>query len=139
MIQENKHDLLKKIQAVKYEYELHGKTHLPNYTSICQQERRIQKEVDAEIRRKHHRGDPHTSQKAAEKVVKSGELTRQQKEVYELWRKHPNTTAGELAGITGRDYYMIQRRKKELVDAKLIKETGEERDGQLVFKAKKGE
>jgi len=37
-------ELLKKIQAVKSEYELHGKTHLPNYGAICKQEKRIKKQ-----------------------------------------------------------------------------------------------
>lgn len=69
-----------------------------------------------------HKSDPETSRTAAEKMVKSGELSRQEQEVYRaiiramnnmsscLEKRHQNFTAKELASWSGLDYFMIQRR-----------------------------
>lgn len=63
-----------------------------------------------------HRNDPDTSFEAAERLIRSGELTRQETSVCEAivdyTVKCPGVdfTAKELAVQSGLDYYMISRR-----------------------------
>ena len=81
-----------------------------------------------------HSGDPATSYSAIESLVKSGEFTRQQAEVYDAWKTYSDTTARELAAFSGLDYYMIQRRKSDLVRKGKLRVVGE-RYRQLVMRA----
>ena len=81
-----------------------------------------------------HTGDPVTSYSAIEKLIESGQFTRQQAEVYDAWKTYPDTTARELARYSGLDYYMIQRRKSDLVRKNKLRVVGEI-NGQLTFRA----
>lgn len=87
-----------------------------------------------------HRNDPITSHKAAEKMIKSGKLTKQQESVLKIIRKyceeHEDFTPKEVAGGINALYFAIQRRKNELANEGLIKTTGEERNGCEVWKIK---
>ncbi len=60
-----------------------------------------------------HRADPQTSYDAADKVVKSGELNRQERIVMDAIARHSQPegiTAKELSAKSGIDYFTIQRR-----------------------------
>ncbi len=64
-----------------------------------------------------HRDDPGTSYAAADRLINSGELNRQEQEVYEVMKRHNRPagyTAKELAYImTGdytKNYFKVQRR-----------------------------
>ena len=83
-----------------------------------------------------HKDDPQTSLDAAEKMLKSGGLARQQRCVLECIRSSnfEDFTALELAeGVKNEWYYVIQRRLHELPQ---IKTTGEKRDGCCVWRLK---
>jgi hypothetical protein len=97
-----------------------------------------------------HSGDPDTSFDAAERLIKSGELTRQEKAVceailtYEALRATgmldialatPGFTAKELAAQSGLDYYMISRRLSALKD-KAIERTMFRRNHSAVWRLK---
>jgi hypothetical protein len=70
-----------------------------------------------------HTNDPATSYEAADKMVKSGELNRQEQEVYANLKKYQryayysnySLTAKELSEIAKLDYFMIQRRISGLI------------------------
>lgn len=70
----------------------------------------------------HHRNDPKTSREAADRMVKSGALNRQEQEVYNDIRryiidcKHNDFTPKELGAWCGTDYHTIQRRLSGLRD-----------------------
>jgi hypothetical protein len=83
-----------------------------------------------------HSGDPETSRKAAERLVESGELSRQEGEVYAAILEHcphDTFTARELADKSDLDYFMIQRR---LSGINQIEHTGGRRNGYAVWKRK---
>lgn len=98
----------------------------------------------AEIDMLCHKNDPETSRKAAERMVKSGELSRQEKIVFRGIQHHligghrEDFTAIELAkwmiGDTPKTYYMIQRRLSGLYRKGKIKRTGQKRNGCCVWK-----
>lgn len=90
-----------------------------------------------------HTGDPITSYEAADEMVKSGKLNKQEQEVWKeinrgidnmetcLGLQHQNFTAKELASWSGIDYFVIQRRLSGLHNKGKIEriKTGKERIG----------
>lgn len=89
------------------------------------------------------RNDPQTSKDAAEKMVKSGKLARQERLVLvtiedvceALYKK--DFTAKEIVRWNNRfDYYTIQRRLSGLHNKGKIERTGEKRDGCCVWRLK---
>jgi len=94
----------------------------------------------AEIKPLSHTNDPTTSYKAADKMVKSGALSRQEQEVWETIKYHVNNTfyktftAKELVGWRHLDYYLIQRRLSGLRNKGRIERTGEKRNGCMVWR-----
>ncbi len=85
-----------------------------------------------------HKNDPETSFAAAEKMIKSGALSRQQNKVYTAIARYflsysfsTGFTARELSNWAGLDYHKIQRRLNELRAKGLISriKLGEERIG----------
>lgn len=72
--------------------------------------------VDYNPELKSHRQDPETSKQAARRV----QAAKQQEEVYQAYRVFAPCTARELADKSGIDYFVIQRRSKELRNAFLI-------------------
>ena len=64
--------------------------------------------------------DPWTSHDAAEHVTKTGKRTRQQQQVLDLIREHPNCSSEELAGFGVLGYSQIARRISELVTGGFI-------------------
>ncbi len=89
--------------------------------------------------------DPDTSFKAAQKMIDSGELSRQEEFVLNLIKQvhdynphyHPDITARELSITTGEDYHLIQRRLSGLNNKCKIERTGETRNGGKVWMLKK--
>lgn len=91
-----------------------------------------------------HKSDPETSHEAAEKMVKSGKLSRQEKMVFRGIRHHligghrEDFTALELArwmiGDFPKNYYIIQRRLSGLHRKGKIERTGKKRDGYCVWR-----
>lgn len=86
-----------------------------------------------------HTNDPITSYEAAEKMVESGNLTRQQESVLRIIqrysRNHRDFTPLELTdGHRTALYFAIQRRKNELKNKGKIEETGEIREGLEVWR-----
>ena len=69
-----------------------------------------------------HTADPQTSFDAGQKMVESGELNRQQKEVHRAISVYTHTTftAKELSHRSGLNYWQIQRRLNELMNKYLI-------------------
>ena len=95
-----------------------------------------------------HTGDPETSYIAADKMVKSGALNKQEwdimfairryKNVYACDMKsfcpeHEDFTARELSNYSGINYYTIQRRLSSLRHKGKIERTGEKRNGCAVW------
>ena len=64
--------------------------------------------------------DPWTSHDAAEHVTKTGKRTRQQQQVLDLIREHPNCSSEELSEFGVLSYSQIARRTKELVTGGFI-------------------
>lgn len=88
-----------------------------------------------------HTNDPITSFDAADKIVKSGALSRQEKQVHKAIVKFfsvPNRpfTARGLAFVSNIDYFVIQRRLSGLHNKGKIQRTGEKRDGCCVWRIK---
>ena len=89
-----------------------------------------------------HRDDPITSYEAADRMVKSGALNRQEERVLDAikcykcstWKE--DFTAKELSNISSINYYTIQRRLSGLHNKGKIERTGEKRDGCCVWKLK---
>jgi hypothetical protein len=87
-----------------------------------------------------HRGDPDTSLEAAERLIKSGELNRQEKLVcnaildYVALYYGLDFTAKELAAQSELDYYMISRRLSGLT--KVIERTMFRRNHSAVWRLK---
>jgi len=95
-----------------------------------------------------HTDDPITSYKAADRMVKSGALSKQEQEVYEAIDSyiHAIRVAGSLhytkSDFTAKDifssstisYYTIQRRLSGLRNKDRIERTGEKRDNCSVWK-----
>jgi hypothetical protein len=86
--------------------------------------------------------DPITSHEAADKMAKSGKLTRQEQEVYAAIKEYlricpyrSNFTAKDLR-IVYMDYYTAQRRLSGLYYKGKIERTGEKRDGCCVWRLK---
>ena len=80
-----------------------------------------------------HKGDPKTSREAAQKMIESCGLARQQRAVLHCIKSSnfEDFTALELAGGVKNDwYYVIQRRLHELPQ---IKRTGQKRNGRCVW------
>ncbi|MCP3683897.1 MAG: hypothetical protein GY861_14535 [bacterium] len=77
----------------------------------------------------HHRNDPGTSKAAAEKMIKSGKMSRQCQEVYDSFLNFAPTTSKALSAISGLDYHMIARRFADLVKSGHIVDTGEKENG----------
>jgi len=83
--------------------------------------------------------DPITSHEAADKMVKSGKLTKQQNSVLKIiaryCKNHKDFTPLELTdGHWTALYYAIQRRKNELNHKGYIESTGEVRNGREVWR-----
>lgn len=87
-----------------------------------------------------HRNDPETSYEAADRMVKSGALSRQEQKVYAKivlyldrirFPRNKGITAKELAHLSGLNYYTIQRRISGLRDRGKIEriQIGQERIG----------
>ena len=57
-----------------------------------------------------HRNDPGTSREAAEELVKSGKLNRQERDVFDALLLYPGQTSKELARLSGLDRYIVARR-----------------------------
>ena len=88
-----------------------------------------------------HRDDPATSYEAADKMVKSGKLARQEQGVFnDICRwiidcDHKDFTAREIADwVVSGDYYKIQRRLSGLRNKGKIERTGEKRNGCRVWR-----
>jgi len=92
-----------------------------------------------------HIKDPATSYEAADRMIKSGELSRQEQDVMCEINIHigkgKDFTPKELARESqdqfygsGLDYYTIQRRLSGLFHKGKIERTGEKRDGCCVWK-----
>jgi len=91
-----------------------------------------------------HTNDPETSKEAAVKMVKSGALSREEKEVLNAiklhlsWRKQfdesEDFTAKEVHYYRGLNYYKIQRRLSGLRNKGKIERTGDKRDGCCVWR-----
>lgn len=93
-----------------------------------------------------HSFDPQTSYDAADRMLKSGKLNKQ--EQYVLDSIHSiagstmlsfNFTAKDIACWTTISYYTIQRRLSGLRNKGKIERTGERRNGCCVWKIKNGE
>lgn len=91
------------------------------------------------------KSDPETSRGAAEKMVKSGALSRQEEQVlaaiqlrlsFKPYTWKDNFTAKELATTSVINYYTIQRRLSGLHNKDKIERTGEKRDGCMVWRLK---
>jgi len=98
---------------------------------------------DIEARLVTHKDDQETSFEAAQKMVKSRALGKQEEEVYKaivtILSAPPITddfTAKEIASWCWVDYYKIQRRFSGLYRKGKIERTGERRDGCCVWKLK---
>ncbi len=100
-----------------------------------------------ELKTLFHKRDPETSKEAAEKMVKSGKLNRQEREVYNDIRRYiidcncTDFTAKELAiwcpwvrSRPNNAYYIIQRRLSGLKNKGKIERTGGKRDGCCIWK-----
>ncbi len=59
--------------------------------------------------------DDATSHEAAERMVRTGELNEQCKEVLVALRKYPGLTSKELAAASGLDRHKVGRRMSDLV------------------------
>ena len=90
-----------------------------------------------------HKDDHQTSYEAADKMIGSGKLNRQEELVYQALKTHlsydgiEDFTAKELSyqGIGHlAGYYTIQRRLSGLRNKGKIERTGEKRDGCCVWK-----
>ena len=91
-----------------------------------------------------HRDDPITSYEAGDRMIKSGALNRQEKQVLGAIRTTPGSamssfdfTAKEVSEISGYNYWMIQRRLSGLYHKGKIERTGERRDGCCVWRLKR--
>jgi hypothetical protein len=88
-----------------------------------------------------HRDDPETSFDAAERLIRSGELNRQEKLVcnaildYAAGLHGFDFTAKELAAQSNLDYYMISRRLSGL-EGKVIERTMFRRNHSAVWRLK---
>jgi len=86
-----------------------------------------------------HTNDPISSYEAADKMIKSGELNRQEQRVWKAIRllhkttRCDNFTAKELNYWTGIGYFIIQRRLSGLHNKGKIKRIGEKRNGCCVW------
>jgi len=89
-----------------------------------------------------HRNDPQTSYDAAEKMVKSGALNRQEERVLDAIKCYVchsckyNFTAKDIFASSTFSYYTIQRRLSGLHHKGKIERTGEKRDGCCVWRLK---
>ncbi len=88
-----------------------------------------------------HKNDPITSYEAADKMIKSGKLSKQEEEIYcAILRIYApincEFTAKQLSDTTGINYYTIQRRLSGLRQKSKIERTGEKRDGCCVWRLK---
>lgn len=88
-----------------------------------------------------HTNDSLTSFEAADKMVKSGELSKKQAVVLKVMRTYSNNhadfTPRDLAGGNWSSlYFEIQRRKNELKNKGLIEKIGKTRDGCEVWRLK---
>lgn len=83
----------------------------------------------------YRRTDPETSREAAERLVASGKLTEQQREVYEALCRFPGSSTKALAQKAGLDRHTVARRMSELFTMKEVYKQGRDRDGMLYFPA----
>lgn len=95
-----------------------------------------------------HTGDPETSYKAADRMIESGKLSRQERAVWkvicDITTNHQlesyacsgaeDFTAKELSNWSGIDYYTIQRRLSGLRHKGKIEHTGEKRNNCCVWR-----
>lgn len=94
-------------------------------------------DIKAEADRLCHRNDPDTSRQAAQKMVESGKLQKQEKHVLDWIKYHHNKidfTARELSGGGSVNYHTIQRRLSGLHRKGKIQRTGEKRNGCAVWR-----
>lgn len=92
----------------------------------------------------YHRADPATSRDAAAKMIKSGKLARQEREVLRTIENrssygfvYSDFTAKELSAWDNSDYFVIQRRLSGLRRKGKIERTGQKRDGCCVWRLTK--
>lgn len=85
-----------------------------------------------------HTNDPETSKIAADKLVKSGALNRQEQRVlgYALTYLGNDFTAKELSEWSDFDYFTIQRRLSGLHNKGKIERTGGKRGGCMIWRIK---
>lgn len=88
-----------------------------------------------------HTADPETSYEAADRMVKSGKLSRQEQDILDTiidrdryHYKYPDFTAKDLVNWNNSDYYTIQRRLSGLCNKGKIERTGERRNGCCVWR-----
>ncbi len=72
----------------------------------------------------YHSSDPDTSKKAAEKIVNSGEISKQAALVFYHFKKVAPCTNKKLALLSGLDYELVHKRTADLKDAGLIEDSG---------------
>ena len=90
-----------------------------------------------------HRNDPQTSYDAGQKMIDSGKLQEQEKEVLKQIKRlysHPAAwfTAKSLARMSGLNYYKVQRRLSGLERKGHIINTGTKNEGCKVMVLKGG-
>jgi len=81
-----------------------------------------------------HRDDPQTSKDAAEKMVESGDLTRQAKAVLAAWTKYGPGTSYQIGERSGLGYYVCARRRNDI--DKYLEKTGKIIDGRMEYGVK---
>ncbi len=95
-----------------------------------------------------HNSDPVTSLEAADKLVKSGRLTKQEKLVLRCVEYHKNNylwredfTAKEISNASCLDYHLIQRRLSGLRNKSKIERviTGKTKNGAVIYKKRNGQ
>ena len=97
--------------------------------------------AQAEVSKLCHTNDPQTSFDAAEEMIRSGKLTKQENDVYHriiqfiAYFRNPNDfTAKEISAGSAIDYYTVQRRLSGLRNKGKIERTGEKREGCCVWR-----
>lgn len=91
---------------------------------------------DIETRTRCHKADPVTSYEAADKMIKSGRLEHQERDVLRCIQSMAtdNFTAKEIpAYMAGLDYVAVSRRLSDLRKKGYIRRTGEKRNGCCVL------
>jgi len=90
------------------------------------------------VRKHYHSSDPDTSRKAAEKIVKSGEISKQAALVFYHFKKVAPCTNKRFALLSGLDYEMVHKRVADLKAAGLVEDSGLREDGCAILKLCEG-